>query len=203
MPTYPSSVSKFDPFCSTYNHFLKNWSVFLSPATPKSRDGRYCNAPRLCVRLSICLSCLVFFYRKILLSHFMFSSCFMLFYMNFWKIEKCPFSSCMFHFSFSHCSPSHTGYGKWFPQIVDDSGNLYPMYPLFPCSDFWGGGGYIWCEWGRVVNFLEKLFFFISFWIVIGCLNFLWNIFFRKTILSHFMFFLSIFGRVACNQTDY
>ena len=40
--------------------------------------------------------------------------------------------------------------GRWFLQIVDrDGGNLYPIYPLFPCSDFlsqmlgWflGGGG--------------------------------------------------------------
>ena len=36
--------------------------------------------------------------------------------------------------------------GRWFLQIVDrDSGNLYPIYPLFPCSDFvsqiLGGGG--------------------------------------------------------------
>ena len=36
--------------------------------------------------------------------------------------------------------------GRWFLQIVDrDSGNLYPIYILFPCSDFfhlnWGGGG--------------------------------------------------------------
>ena len=39
--------------------------------------------------------------------------------------------------------------GRWFPQIVDrDSGNQYPIYPPFPCSDFnpkyvggWGGGG--------------------------------------------------------------
>ena len=34
---------------------------------------------------------------------------------------------------------------RWFLQIVDmDSENLYPIYPLFPCSDFlsqmWGGG---------------------------------------------------------------
>ena len=54
--------------------------------------------------------------------------------------------------------------GRWFPQIVDrDSGNLYPIYPPFPCSDFnpkyvggWRGGG--------------------------------GNIFF-KTILSHFKFY--------------
>ena len=42
--------------------------------------------------------------------------------------------------------------GRWFPQIVDrDSGNLYPIYHPFPCSDLlsqgcvggggWGGGG--------------------------------------------------------------
>ena len=38
--------------------------------------------------------------------------------------------------------------GRWFPHIVDrDSGNLYPIYPLFPnvlrylkCGG-WGGGG--------------------------------------------------------------
>ena len=36
-------------------------------------------------------------------------------------------------------------YGRWFPQIVDrDSGNLYPIYPLFTCSDIFdpkGGEG--------------------------------------------------------------
>ena len=27
--------------------------------------------------------------------------------------------------------------GRWSPQIVDrDSGNQYPIYPPFPCSDF-------------------------------------------------------------------
>ena len=36
--------------------------------------------------------------------------------------------------------------GRWFLQIVDgDSWNIYPLYPLFPCSDFvsqmWGGLG--------------------------------------------------------------
>ena len=38
--------------------------------------------------------------------------------------------------------------GRWFLQIVErDSWNLYPLYPLFPCSDFvsqmwgWFGGG--------------------------------------------------------------
>ena len=36
--------------------------------------------------------------------------------------------------------------GRWFLQIVDmDSGNLYPIYPLFSYSDLlsqmWGAGG--------------------------------------------------------------
>ena len=36
--------------------------------------------------------------------------------------------------------------GRWFLQLVDwDSGNLYPIYPPFPCSDLlsqgWAGGG--------------------------------------------------------------
>ena len=31
---------------------------------------------------------------------------------------------------------------RWFPQIVEkDSGNLYPIYPPFPCSDFLLCGG--------------------------------------------------------------
>ena len=46
-------------------------------------------------------------------------------------IEKCPFTYWL--------------NGRWFLQIVErDSWNLYPLYPLFPCSDFvsqmWGGG---------------------------------------------------------------
>ena len=50
------------------------------------------------------------------------------------NIEKCPFTYWL--------------NGRWFLQIVDgDSWNLYPLYPLFPCSDFvsqmwgWLGGG--------------------------------------------------------------
>ena len=69
----------------------------------------------------------------------MFSSRFMLFpTFNIKKnnIEKCPFTYWL--------------NGRWFLQIVDrDSWNLYPLYPLFPCSDFvsqmwgqqWFGGG--------------------------------------------------------------
>ena len=44
-------------------------------------------------------------------------------------IEKCPFTYWL--------------NGRWFLQIVErDSWHLYPLYPLFPCSDFvsqmWG-----------------------------------------------------------------
>ena len=51
---------------------------------------------------------------------------------NIYNIEKCPFTYWL--------------NGRWFLQIVDgDSWNLYPLYPLFPCSDFvsqmWGGLG--------------------------------------------------------------
>ena len=35
---------------------MKHWWLFLSPAAPKARDGRYCNAPRLSVRLSVTFS---------------------------------------------------------------------------------------------------------------------------------------------------
>ena len=39
------------------------------------------------------------------------------------NIIKCPFTNWL--------------NGRWFLQIVDrDSGNLYPIYPPFPCSDF-------------------------------------------------------------------
>ena len=50
------------------------------------------------------------------------------------NIEKCPFTYWL--------------NGRWFLQIVDwDSGNIYSIYLLFPCSDFlsemwgWLGGG--------------------------------------------------------------
>ena len=54
--------------------------------------------------------------------------------------------------------------GRWFLQIpvVDrDSWNLYPLYPLFPCSDFvsqmWGGGGVMFFSHFMLFpTFLEK-----------------------------------------------
>ena len=53
--------------------------------------------------------------------------------------------------------------GRWFLQIVDrDSWNLYPLYPLFPCSDFvsqmWG-----WLGGGGGVIFFSHFMLFITF----------------------------------------
>ena len=60
-----------------------------------------------------------FFFRKTILSHFTFYAIF-----NITKnIEKCPFTYWL--------------NGRWLLQIGErDSCNLYPLYPLFPCSDF-------------------------------------------------------------------
>ena len=60
-----------------------------------------------------------FFFRKTNLSDFTFYAIF-----NIKKnIEKCPFTYWL--------------NGRWFLQIVErDTCNLYPLYPLFPCSDF-------------------------------------------------------------------
>ena len=73
----------------------------------------------------------IFFFRKTILSHFTFYA---IFNINKNNIEKCPFTYWL--------------NARWFLQIVDrDSWNLYPLYPLFPCSDFvsqmwgWFGGG--------------------------------------------------------------
>ena len=69
------------------------------------------------------------FFRKTILSHFTFYAIFNIKKNN---IEKCPFTYWL--------------NGRWFLQVVDGySWNLYPLYPLFPCSDFvsqmWGGLG--------------------------------------------------------------
>ena len=67
------------------------------------------------------------------------------------NIEKCPFTYWL--------------NGRWFLQIVErDSCNLYPLYPLFPCSDFvsqmWGwlgGGGVMFFSYFMLFpTFLEK-----------------------------------------------
>ena len=71
-----------------------------------------------------------FFFRKTILSHFTFYAIF-----NIKKYKKkYPFTYWL--------------NGRWLLQIVErDSWNLYPLYPLFPCSDFasemwgWFGGG--------------------------------------------------------------
>ena len=70
--------------------------------------------------------------------------------------------------------------GRWFLQIpvVDrDSWNLYPLYPLFPCSDFvsqmlgvWGGGCNVFLTFNAISNISRKK---------------IWEC---KTIISHLMF---------------
>ena len=79
------------------------------------------------------------------------------FFMNFLNIEKKKFKILfsIFHVFFAFhaisnitkniekCPFTYWLNGRWFIQIVDrDSWNLYPLYPLFPCSDFvsqmWG-----------------------------------------------------------------
>ena len=99
-----------------------------------------------------------FFFRKTILSHFTFYAIFNIKKNN---IEKCPFTYWL--------------NARWFLQIVDrDSWNLYPLYPLFPCSDFvsqmwgWFGGG------GGVMFFSHFMLFptFLEY----------------KPIISHLMF---------------
>ena len=84
-----------------------------------------------------------FFFRKTILSHFTFYAIF-----NIKKnyIEKCPFTYWL--------------NGRWFLQIVDgDSWNLYPLYPLFPCSDFVSQM----CGGGRGVMFFSHFTLFPTF----------------------------------------
>ena len=83
------------------------------------------------------------------------------------NIEKCPFTYWL--------------NGRWFLQIVErDSWNLYPLYPLFPCSDFvsqmwgWFGGG------GGGVMFFSHFMLFPTFLEKI-----IWE---YKPIISHLMF---------------
>ena len=67
-----------------------------------------------------------------------------------------------------------------------DSGNIYPIYPPFPCSDFYlkcGGGlgwGIFFLHFMPFPTFLEKIILGISF-------------FFRKTNLFHLVFSLCFF----------
>ena len=82
----------------------------------------------------------IFFFRKTILSHFTFYAIFNIKKNN---IEKCPFTYWL--------------NGRWFLQIVDGD-NLYPLYPLFPCSDFvsqmWG-----WFLRGGVMFFSHFMLF--------------------------------------------
>ena len=63
------------------------------------------------------------------------------------NIEKCPFTYWL--------------NGRWFLQIVDrDSWNLYPLYPLFPCSDF---VSQMWGWFGGCVMFFSHFMLFPTF----------------------------------------
>ena len=67
-----------------YEIFLTNFFFYralLSPAMPKARDGRYCNAPRPSVCPSVCLS-------VCLSVTFSFDGMLFEFFMNFLNIEK-------------------------------------------------------------------------------------------------------------------
>ena len=81
------------------------------------------------------------------------------------NIEKCPFTYWL--------------NWRWFLQIVvRDSLNLYPLYPLFPCSDF------VSQMWG-VVMFSSHFMLFTTFLEKI-----IWE---YKTIISHLMFSSCVF----------
>ena len=75
--------------------------------------------------------------------------------------------------------------GRWFLQIVErDSWNLYPLYPLFPCSEILylkrgGGGG------GGGVMFFSHFMLFPTF-----LEKKIWE---YKPIISHLMFSLCFF----------
>ena len=99
------------------------------------------------------------------------------------NIEKCPFTYWL--------------NGRWFLQIVEmDSWNLYPLCPLFPCSDFvsqmWG-----WFGGGGGVMFFSHFMLFPTF-----LEKKIWE---YKTIISHLMsslcFFLYAGNIVKCPFT--
>ena len=88
---------------------------------------------------------LFFFVEK----QFFLISRFMLFSILKKNTEKCPFTYWL--------------NGRWLLQIVErDSWNLYPLYPLFPCSDFvsqmwgWFGGGMFLSHFMLFPTFLKQ-----------------------------------------------
>ena len=78
--------------------------------------------------------------------------------MDFWFRKKNSFSFHVFH---EKCPFTYWLNGRWFLQIVErDNWNLYPLYPLFPCSDFvsqmWAGGVMFFSHFMLFPTFLEK-----------------------------------------------
>ena len=95
--------------------------------------------------------------------------------------------------------------GRWFLQIVDrDSGNLYPIYPLFPCSDIfisnvgWGGGGVMFF-WHFMIfpTFLDKIILGIFFFFLENNSNILFHLMFYSCFLMLDLFptFLEFFWK--------
>ena len=85
----------------------------LSPAAPKDRDEKYWNAPNrpsVCLSVTFSFSTVIFSKLSRYVHHVMGVCCIVLyidwmlfdFFLNFWKLEKCPFTVCMFHFLFLH-----------------------------------------------------------------------------------------------------
>ena len=105
-------------------------------------------------------------------------------------LKKCPFTYWLS--------------GRWFLQIVDrDSGNLYPIYPLFSYSDLlsqmWGGGRNVFLAFYAISNISRKkiswnkkiLIIFLEFF-------FSFNVFFVFFMLDLFPTFKKslIFGNI-------
>ena len=100
------------------------------------------------------------FFRKTIIYNFTFYAIFNIKTLK-KNIEKCPFTYWL--------------NGRWFLQIVErDSWNLYPLYPLCPCSDFvsqmGGGGCNVFLTFYAISNISRKK---------------IWEC---KTIISHLMF---------------
>ena len=97
---------------------------------------------------------------------------------NLGNIEKCPFTYWL--------------NGRWFLQIADrDSGNLYPIYPLFPCSDFVLKCGVVWGGWCNVLSHFMLFPTFLEENIL--------RIIVRKTSFSFNVFFVFFYARSISN----
>ena len=145
------------------SYYMINVHTFIFISRGAEGPGREILQRPPSVRLSVCLS-VTFSFRTVTQKRIdVFSRNFAGTLKKY--IEKCPFTYWL--------------NGRWFLQIVErDSWHLYPLCPLFPCSDFvsqmwgWFGGG------GGVMFFSHFMLFFIFLEK---------NIWEYKIILSHLM----------------